>query len=346
MRVFAQLLSSTPRMAFQLRAKNVGLTYPQCDLDKQVIFDQIRARCGDNLIALIVAIERHQDGNTHYHAYLRFHAALSTRDARYFDIEDFHPNIQALRSPRGWISYCLKEDQEVLSFGIDITKYRPGGSSERLSDIVARRLDAGDSLGQVFQDHPGFLLLNMRKALDLKAFLARESIRREKLDFGLLSPLQPGTPDNDSLAQWLNGNLRVDRPLRSPQLWLHGPPGSGKTSLVMELEKYLMVYWVPQDMDFLEGFDDNYDLICFDEMKSQKKLTWLNQFIVGSPMVVNVKGASVQKKRNVPVIFLSNSHPEVTYNKDSPQRNAFLDRLTIIELNEVRINFVPLDLNE
>lgn len=334
-----------PTPGFQLRAKNVALTYPQCDLDKQYLFDALRARGGDNLSGLLVVVERHEDGNTHFHAYLRFHTPLSTRDSRYFDVDGYHPNTQSCRTPRSWVRYCLKEDPGPLSFGLDLASYA-GTPNERTSTVIARRLDSGESLGQIYQEYPGFLLLNMRKALDFQSFATRQSLRRQKLDFNLLSPLQAGTPDNGPLAEWLNANLRKERPLRSRQLWLHTPPGAGKTSMVMDLEKYLMVYWVPQDMDFLEGFDDDYDLIVFDEMKSQRKLTWLNQFIVGSPMVINVKGASVHKKKNPPVIFLSNMAPDQAYGKDTPQREAFLDRLLILNLDLVRINLVPLDLNE
>jgi len=324
---------------YQLRAKNVSLTYPQCDLDKEYLFQQLHARCGAHLSGLLLAIERHADGNTHFHAYIRFHEPFSTRDPRYFDVDDFHPNVQACRSPRSWIRYCLKEDPEPRSHGIELAEYQrtPG---QRISDTLARRLDSGEALASMYKEFPGFLLLNMRKVLEFQSFVTRQSLRGQKADFSLLSHLSSGAPGNEPLVQWLNDNIRKERPLRTPQLWLYSPPGAGKTSLVMELEKYLMVYWVPQDMDFLDGFDDEYDLIVFDEMKSQKKLTWLNQFIVGSPMTINVKGSSVQKKRNVPVIFLSNSHPEVTYPKDTPQRQAFLDRLLILNLDLVRVTFM------
>lgn len=328
---------------FQLRCKNVALTYPQCDLDKQYVYEQLLRRGGDNLAGLLVAVERHADGNPHFHAFLRFNDALSTRDPRYFDIDGHHPNAQSCRSPRAWIRYCLKEDPEPLSRGVELG---PQSTGERLSDVIARRLDSGDSLAQICQVNPGFLLLNMRKALDFQSFATRQRIRREKSDYNLVSPVRPGNAGSGPLAEWLNGNIRTERPLRSKQLWLHSPPGAGKTTLIMELEKYISVYWVPMDMDFLEGFDDDYDLIVFDEMKNQKKLTWLNHFIVGSPMVVNIKGASVQKKRNVPVIFCSNQHPEVAYPKDTPQRDAFLDRLEIIHVEQVRIVIEPLYLNQ
>lgn len=332
-----------PTTRFQLRAKNVALTYPQCDLAKQHLYDALRLRCGDNLVGCLVAVERHADGNTHFHAYLRFSEVFSSRDSRVFDIDGHHPNVQSCRSPRSWIRYCLKEDPEPLSFGVELTQ---GGSGERLSDLIARRIDSGETLAQIRESNPGFLLLNMRKALEYQSFAARTALRGTKLDYGLVQLLRPGNPDSGPLAEWLTNNLRRERALRTKQLWLHSPPGAGKTSLVMELEKYLMVYWVPMDFDFMEGFDDDYDLIVFDEMKNQKKLTWLNHFIVGSPMVVNVKGGSVHKKKNPPVIFLSNCHPEVAYPKDTPQRDAFLDRLEIIFCKLVRIELVTVDLNE
>lgn len=329
---------------FQLRAKNVALTYPQCDLDKRDVFDRLRAQGGADLTGLVVAVERHADGNPHLHCFLRYAAPLSTRDPRYFDLDGHHPNAQSCRSPRAWLRYCFKEDPEPLYFGVDPPGQ--GQSGERQSDLIARRLESGDTLAQVCQTNPGFLLLNMRKALEFQSWVARESLRRQKSDYSLVSGLQGANDGSRPIARWLNENIRKPRPLRQKQLWLFTPPGAGKTTLVMQLEEYLMVYWVPMDFDFMEGFDDHYDLIVFDEMKSQKKLTWLNHFIVGSPMIVNVKGGSVQKKTNTPVMFLSNMHPTTAYNKDTPQRDAFLDRIEVIECDEVRVNFEMLDLNK
>lgn len=330
---------------FQLRAKNVSLTYPQCDLDKGYLLEQLHARFGDNLSGILVVTERHADGHPHLHAYLRFQSTLSTRDPRYFDVDGHHPNAQSCRSPRNWIRYCLKEDSQPATRGLNPEDYKSTGG-ERLSDTIAGLIDSGNSLGQIRHSYPGFLLLNMRKALDYQSFAARESLRRSKSDFSLVQLLPGQSPGNGQIVEWLNDNIRKPRPLRTKQLWLHGIPGSGKTSLVMALEEYLMVYWVPQDMDFLEHFDDDYDLIVFDEMKSQKKLTWLNQFIVGAPTIVNIKGASVIKKKNPPVLFLSNLHPEQAYTKWTPQRDAFIDRLQVVECNQVRIELKKLDLNE
>jgi len=82
---------------------------------------------------------------------------------------------------------------------------------------------------------------------------------------------------------------------------------------------------------FLDGFQDDYDLIVFDEMKSQFKLTFLNQFIVGSTMSVNVKGAKILKTKNTPVMFLSNYGVMSAYTKMTPALEAFMDRLLIVQ---------------
>lgn len=180
--------------------------------------------------------------------------------------------------------------------------------------------------------------MNKRKIDDLCEWIVNKRLNSGKKEWSeclaylIEARQQPMDPESQlGVAEWLIDNIKVDRKLRTPSLWLTGPPGCGKTSLVIELEKYLRVFWVPMDGDgFLDGFNNDYDLIVFDEMKSQFKLTWLNQFIVGSPMSVNVKGSKITKTKNIPVIFLSNYGPCLAYTKNSPQLDAFLDRLLVI----------------
>lgn len=328
---------------FQLRAKNVSLTYPQCNLDKRDVFDRLHALIGNNLSGLLVAVERHADGNPHLHCFIRGYNAISTRDSRFFDLDGYHPNVQSCRSQRSWIRYCLKEDPEPLTKGLDLTLY---GDRENTSTLVARRLLAGDPVHSLLQEYPGFFMCNLRKAFDFESYASRSRLLGAKSDFNLVSLVPHNDDGNIQLAHWLTSNLRQERPLRTKQLWLYGPPGSGKTSLVMALEAYLHVYWVCQDMDFYDGFDDSYDLIVYDEMKSQKKLTHLNNVITGAPTRLNVKGSTSYKTKNMPVIFLSNVHPEQAYTKWSPQRDAFIDRLTIIQCEKVRVELQLLDLNK
>lgn len=328
-------------MSFQLRSKNVALTYPKCPLDKQRVLDALRGKCGDNLNAVLVAAEQHADGSPHLHAYLRFDTALSTRDSRYFDIEDYHPNVQSCRSPKKWLVYLGKSDESPAVYG-DVSM----SVAQRVTDAVASMLDNGGTHDEVFRDYPGFYLMNKRKVDELSAWLVDKRLKtgkedwmscRDRLQVAIDEEMEPDTPEFE-IGVWLLQNIKNERALRMKQLWINGTPGCGKTSLIMELDRYLKVYWVPMDGDrFLDGFTDDYDLIVFDEMKSQFKITWLNQFIVGSPMRINVKGSSVMKTKNTPVIFLSNMGPCAAYTKMTPQLEAFLDRLTLITCTRMKL---------
>lgn len=325
---------------FRLDAKHVGLTYPKCDLTRERLLDALRILGGDQYCGSVIAIEQHKDGTPHLHAYLRLSKCRHFRDASVFDVDGFHPNIQGLRSPKHWIAYVQKEDASALVDG-DLAGFlssvRP---KERITDTIATRLDAGATREEIYADYPGFYLMNKRKIDDLCEWVVNKRLNTGKKDWteclarlidARQAPLEPET--QLAVAEWLIDNVKPSEPrkLRSKSLWLTGSPGCGKTSLVMELEKYLRVFWVPMDGDgFLDGFNNDYDLIVFDEMKSQYKLTWLNQFIVGSPMAVNVKGSKITKIKNIPVIFLSNYGPCQAYKTMSPQLEAFLDRLLVV----------------
>lgn len=325
-------------MNFRLDAKHIGLTYPQCDLTRQLVLDAIRSAVGDNYCGAIIALERHADGNPHIHAYLRLHKPRRFTVPTVFDIDGFHPNIQGLRSPKHWVLYVQKEDTDCLVDG-DVGSFLDGtGPKQRVTDAITARLDAGATPNEIYAEFPGFYLMNKRKIDELSQWIVSKRLNTGKRDWSdalayLIDARQhPMAPDTQlEVAEWLIDNVQAERKLRQKQLWLTGPPGSGKTTLVMELEKFLKVYWVPMDCNgFFDGFTDDYDLICFDEMKSQFKLTLLNQMICGGPVRLNLKGSTVLKTKNVPVVFLSNYGPAAAYKTMSPQFEAFLDRLTVV----------------
>lgn len=333
---------------FRLDAKHIGLTYPKCDLARERVLESLRSVCGDKYAGAIIAREHHKDGTLHIHAYLRLSRCRQFRDPRVFDIDGHHANIQGLRSPKAWARYVQKEDPDALVDG-DLAGFLGGPEpKQRVSDAIAARLDSGATTAEIYAEFPGFYLMNKRKIDEMSQWIVTKRLNTGKKDWSEClarlidarqSPMSPETQLD--VAEWLIDNIKVPRKLRTPQLYLLGPPGCGKTSLIMELEKYLKVFWMPMDGDgFVDGFNDDYDLIVFDEFKSQYKLTWMNQFIVGSPMPINVKGAKITKVKNTPVIFLSNFGVCLSY-KESPAREAFLDRLRLVHCTSLhQLNLV------
>lgn len=320
-------------MSFRIDAKNIALTYPKCDLTRERVLGFLQLLGGDNYRGASASIEQHADGTPHVHAYLRLYSKRCFRDPRTFDIDGHHANIQPCRNAKHWINYIRKEDQSALMDGdLDDLLGNPK-PKERISDVVARRIESGDSSAAIFESFPGFYLMNKRKIEELQDFMVRKRQKLDKLDWEeACSKLAETQTEAQQVTDWLMDNIKKPRKLRQPQLWLQGPPGSGKTSLVQQLERFLSVFYVPMDGDsFLDGFQDDFDLIVFDEMKSQFKLTWLNQFIVGSTMSVNVKGAKILKTKNTPVMFLSNYGVMSAYTKMTPALEAFMDRLLIVQ---------------
>ena len=99
--------------------------------------------------------------------------------------------------------------------------------------------------------------------------------------------------------------------------------------------RFLRIFKIVYETDFLELYgDDYYDLMIFDEFKGQKKITFLNSLIDGTPKIYNVKFATVPKNKNLPAIFLSNLSPFEVYKGKAGDisLDAFVDRLCIVQV--------------
>jgi len=104
-------------MPFQLNAKNVFLTYPQCPISKEAcLFYLLEAH---SIEAARVGLELHQDGNTHLHVYLRGVDSFRTKNERLFDLHGFHANIQSCRRINDVVRYCGKSGNYIDYGDID-----------------------------------------------------------------------------------------------------------------------------------------------------------------------------------------------------------------------------------
>lgn len=239
---------------------------------------------------------------------------------------------------RKWVAYVVK-DGDTISHGIDVKSYLEAATLKQSTKLTlaATMLQEGKSIEAVDDEMPGLVLQHLRRLEDYHRFQQLKIGRIQGLPEGALTFLE-GTPStyNDAIATWLQVNVLCRRAFKDPQLYVCGAPNSGKTSLVLKLEREgIRVYRMPYDGKWYDLYEDGlYDLIVLDEFNGQKKIQDLNFWLEGGPMMVPRRGqAPYQKRDNLPVLILSNYTPLGSYNNTSNQRLApLLARIQVIEL--------------
>lgn len=98
-------------MPFQFKSKNVFLTYAQCPIQKEEALRRILLLCPGT--AILVGHETHEDGGHHLHVFIQSTEPIRTRNERFFDLDNYHPNIQSARQPKSTYAYCKKEGDYV-----------------------------------------------------------------------------------------------------------------------------------------------------------------------------------------------------------------------------------------
>lgn len=322
---------------FRLQAKNFFLTYPQCPTTKEVALERIKGKWKD--VKSLVCQEEHQDGNKHLHIFLQFDKRIHTTKADYFDfIGGQHGNYQTARSCRDVIKYVTKKG-DYISDGIDVKTATNVGQS--ISTVVAEKIDEGASIKEISNEYRGFYMHHKRK---IDEFFSYTQLKKKKekcqtwieFDEVKLAGMNEGSR---KIAEWLNKNMFKEREFKQAQLYIFGQRNLGKTTLVKWLESFACVYWMPTSEDFYDAYDEDFhDLIVMDEFRAQKTVQFLNQWLQGSEMSVRKKGSQGIKRKNLPMIILSNHSLESAYSKcDNEKLDSLACRLEIVSITE-RLN--------
>lgn len=144
---------------WRLRSAQLFLTYPQCELRKEVVLDLLRDIIGvDNIEDYLVAEERHKNGDKHIHAYLKLHNTVDVRDSRHFDLitvvgddlQHYHGNYQGCRGPKNVIKYCSKDDNYIASFDVEARLKATEGKKK----ILGKQLLDGKALIELTKENP------------------------------------------------------------------------------------------------------------------------------------------------------------------------------------------------
>ncbi len=297
----------------------------------------------------IVCKELHKDGYPHIHVFLEYYRKKDVRNPLYFDaIFGKHCNITTVKNTARVMLYITK-DGNFEMFGITrkmITLIIDGVSST-LAEVAAKILEQPD-IHKIALEFPVKFIHYHRGIGDLC------KIQRQ-VNANKIVPYDWSNQDGmrgiklriaysiEPIYDWFIDNFRgyVDeknpKPLRSKQMWIHGPTGSGKSRFLAHLCAHFRGFLMSATEDFYGGYNDpDIDFIYMDEFYGNKKLYFLNSLLGGHPIVIPCKGGQYTKQKNMPVVICSNMTPQECYPKVSIWKplvfEAFLARLQIVDL--------------
>jgi len=327
-----------------MNCKMFFLTFPQNDLDKAEFMlrltNDLPRQTKVPLSWGIVVREKHKDDSPHLHAILCFERPLQISNCRFFDfLGGKHGDVKPVTNLKNQLAYLYKYDTEPLKFGNVPAPAKDGGGPRGPSkaDEVALSVLAGKSFDDIVATHPGFALLNKRKLDEFIGSLAAKG-EMEGLErlVGITVDMAAINAPTRRIIGWCQANLFGPRTFKQPQLYVWGPTNTRKTSFVNVLAKYFRPFRASSSAWFDGYSDDRCDIAIFDEFESHQKLGDMNMFLEGGHCTLSIKGSFVVKRKNIPVVILSNYSPEENFMK-STGRDAFIGRLLVVETTEQEI---------
>ena len=346
---------------FRVRCTNLYITWPQCPIALPDAFARVRDYFK---VPFVISLERHEDGNPHLHALIMFPRMQSFNGVKGLkELDDIlgalpqarahedspgyngHGNYQSARSKIDVLKYVVKDgNYKEHEFSAEAHLLAAKKKKSSKSQVIAQQILDGANLKDVMMEEPGFFMMHGHRIGEFASLCntifstADHELDVPSFAAGPHPPMEFNDAEMD-VWSWLVGeaqrNEEDGKPFKSPQLYVHGPSNCGKTSLVLALRRFWRVYDAPKEKWDTLWDDESYEIAVFDEFACQREITYMNQFLEGSPMTVPRKTIGpVRKCKNVPCLILTNRSPELLYTGcDQLTREAFLSRL-----KEVRVD--------
>jgi len=143
-------------MPFRFNAKRVFLTYPRsgnCTAEQLLHF--LRDERG--ALWYCVALEHHEDGGNHLHAYAEWNERLDVRDERHFDLDGHHPNVQSVRNRTSVLRYVQKGGDYIGNCEAS------SSTTTRYGEIIANSRGPVEFLDAIVQHHPRDAVLHYER---------------------------------------------------------------------------------------------------------------------------------------------------------------------------------------
>lgn len=265
-------------MPFRLSTKTIFLTYPNCNEPKEDLLQFLKTL--GQIKYAIICKEKHESGEYHLHAAAKYTSKIETRNERYFDFKEHHPNIQRTRNFPASVNYCKKD---------------------------------GDFLEEENVE-PSINIYELARETDYETFM--ETCRKEKISCMYAdrawSFVEKEKNDGSTItSDDTRGTIRRD--LESLQLasnefsiQITGPTGIGKTTWALK-NSPKPALWVTH-MDDLKKLRQDHKSIIFDDMNfthlpRTAQIHLVDHFM---PRSIHVRYGTAIIPANIVKIFLSN----------------------------------------
>lgn len=300
-----------------LQGRLFFLTYAKADLTCDTVYTTLNDK--RPVQRAVIVRELHADGEPHIHAAVEFAQRFGTRDPRYFDVGQYHPNVQRVRTWGACVNYCRKD-------GGDQTRYY-GCTAE---DAVEQGPPPGSSFDVVTECQ------NSQTALQWFTIALENSVPfayAEKF-WKIIHGRQAPTYFDNVIGGLLQFELDVRHwhpAFRT--ICILGPSGSGKTSWA--LRECPTPFLLVTDIDDLGDYDPQiHKAIVFDEIRctgdehgkgrwpltSQIKLTTWD-----TPVSIRIRYRVAHIPAHVPKIFTCTDTYPFTKDTQVTRRVQFIN---------------------
>lgn len=236
---------------FNIDARKFLLTYPQCTLDKETLLTSLQSL--GEIKWYTVCIEPHSDGTPHLHACVHYSRKIHSTNSRFFDIGQYHPNIQTLKTAADFQrseAYCRKHGDFVSNVDTKISK----------RTLLAKRiLEYGKITRELIEENPEIIFCNYAS---ISSWLADFGPKKVKLSY----------PTN-----------------KKRHYWLYGPSNCGKTYQLRQFLEDKNSCEIPINDDY--RCNDQTQVLWADEYKGNITVQALNRLCDGNTQL-NKKGGS------------------------------------------------------
>lgn len=317
----------------RLQGSHFFLTFPKCKIVKEKFNDLFKKVVKVDLDFLVVAQEKHKDGTDHLHVAFKTKKKIKLSFKKLDEITGKRGNYQTARDICKVLTYITKENAfSIYPVQIKTMDDLMGLLKKKVtkkdikSNLVAQEIANKKSIYEIAKEEPGFVMMNLKRIQDYQSFLQSKPVLKKDLR----GFKKAGTDEELIIKRWFKNNVKVKRSFDQQHLFIHGNTQMGKTTFLRSLEPYLNMYMVPMDEDFYDFYSDEFDLVVFEEFKSQKTVQFLNRFMDGF-CNLKKKGSQIIKTKPLPCIFLSNYSLAECFPK------VYTDRPTVFKTLERRL---------